>query len=943
MPAIEMPKAYDPHSVEERLYEWWEQRGYFQPQIDPKKKPFVISIPPPNVTGELHHGHAMFLTFEDLMIRWHRMMGEPTLWVPGSDHAGIATQNVVERALEKQGISRRELGREEFVKRVWEWKVEYGSMITHQIRRMGASCDWTRERFTLDEGLSRAVREAFVRLYEKGLIYRGPRLINWCPKDESAISDLEVEHEDTTGKLYYVKYPLQDSAGEFITVATTRPETILGDTAVAVHPGDKRYKNLVGRMAILPALHRPIPIIADDAVSPEFGTGAVKVTPGHDPTDYDIGARHNLPIVNIMNKNATINDEGGPYAGLDRYAARQQLVQDLQAAGLLDHIQEHAMSIGRCSRCDAIVEPLISTQWFVKIEPLAKPAIQAVKKGNIQIIPERFNKIYFNWMESIRDWCISRQLWWGHRIPVWYCESGHQTCTRTDPTQCATCGSTNITQDEDVLDTWFSSALWPFSTLGWPDDTNDLKYFYPTSVLETGYDILFFWVARMIMAGLEFTGAPPFHTVYLHGLIRHKDGSKISKSNPQPGDNPLDVIADYSADALRFTIITSSAPGNDTKLDMEKVEHARNFANKIWNMARFITSNLDGATPTLPHSDTLALADRWILSRLNHLISDVTKSYENWDFGEGTRLIHEFLWSEFADWYIECSKLPLNSSDETGKASTRAILVHTLDQALRLLHPTMPFVTEETWQHLRQAVGAGLVPAQDAGRVPAQWPDALIIAPWPKAERKYLRARAEKEFAMTMDIVRAIRNARTEFNVEPGKRIPAIVSAGTAHELLASQRETIALLARLDSAEFTIEKRTARPAQALTLVIGKVEIYLPLSGMIDVEKEKARLTSEIAKINADITRAENLLAGEFAKRAPKEVVQKTRDQLAANRDRVAKLDAQLASLEGRVNAKAAEEAKPAQARPKKRTAKKSVATKTRQKMTTTKKKSAKRK
>ncbi|HEX9076386.1 MAG TPA: valine--tRNA ligase, partial [Anaerolineae bacterium] len=469
MPDIEMPKAYDPHSVEERLYEWWEKRGYFQPRINPKQKPFVISIPPPNVTGELHHGHAMFLTFEDLMIRWHRMLGEPTLWVPGSDHAGIATQNVVERALEKQGISRRQLGREEFVKRVWEWKAEYGSIITHQIRRMGASCDWTRERFTLDAGLSRAVREAFVSLFEKGLIYRGPRLINWCPHDESAISDLEVDHEDTVGKLYYVKYPLEGADSAFITVATTRPETILGDTAVAVHPGDVRYKNIVGRKAILPALHRSIPIIADEAVDPEFGTGAVKVTPGHDPTDYDIGARHNLPIINIMNKDATINENGGPYAGLDRFAAREKLVQDLQAAGLLDHIEDHAMSIGRCERCHTIVEPLISTQWFVKIEPLAKPAIDVVKKGKIQIIPERFNKIYFDWMENIRDWCISRQLWWGHRIPVWYCEKGHQTCTRTDPTQCAVCGSTNIAQDEDVLDTWFSSALWPFSTLGWPD------------------------------------------------------------------------------------------------------------------------------------------------------------------------------------------------------------------------------------------------------------------------------------------------------------------------------------------------------------------------------------------------------------------------------------------------------------------------------------------
>ncbi len=895
---IEMPKAYDPHSVEERLYDWWEQRGYFQPRIDPKKKPFVISIPPPNITGELHHGHAMFLTFEDLMIRWHRMMGDPTLWVPGSDHAGIATQNVVEKSLEKQGIKRRDLGREEFVKRVWEWKAEYGSIITNQIRRMGASCDWTRERFTLDEGLSRAVREAFVRLYEKGLIYRGTYLVNWCPRDESAISDLEVEHEEEQGKLYYVKYRLDGSDNEFITVATTRPETILGDTAVAVHSRDKRYKKLVGRMAILPALGRKIPIIADDAVEMDFGTGAVKVTPGHDPIDYDIGQRHALPIINIMNKDATINESGGPYAGLDRYDARKKLVEDLARDGLLDHIENHTMSIGRCQRCDAVIEPLISTQWFVKIKPLAKPAIDVVKKGKIKIVPARFNKIYFQWMENIRDWCISRQLWWGHRIPVWYCENGHETCTRTDPTQCATCGSTNIRQDEDVLDTWFSSGLWPFSTLGWPDETKDLKYFYPTSVLETGYDILFFWVARMIMDGLEFTGKPPFHTVYLHGLIRHKDGSKISKSNPQPGDNPLDVIRDYSADALRYTIITSSAPGNDTKLDLDKVESARNFANKIWNMTRFVMSNLESGRPILPMTSdqSLSLADRWILSRLNRLIAAVTRNYENWQFGEGTRAIYEFLWSEFADWYIEASKGALNGSDGDAQARTRAILVRTLDQALRLLHPTMPFVTEEVWQHLRKPEGSGI---KD---------EALIVAAWPQADRKLVDTRAEKDFAAVMDIVRAIRNARAEFNVEPGKRIAAVISAGSAQTLLESQRDAIALLARLEPGEFKIARHAAKPAQSLALVAGKTEIYLPLAGMLDVEKEKARLANEIAKVNGDIARAENLLAGEFSQRAPKDVVQKTRDTLDANRERAAMLDAQLAGLEGRTVSKTAKRA-----------------------------------
>jgi len=909
----EMPKAYDPKQAEERLYDWWQSRGYFKPRIEPGKKPFVISIPPPNITGELHHGHAMFLAFEDLMIRWHRMLGEPTLWVPGSDHAGIATQNVVEKALAKEGITRQQIGRAEFVKRVWDWKAEYGSIITHQIRRMGASCDWTRERFTLDEGLSRAVREAFVRLYEKGLIYRGPRLINWCPRCETAISDLEVDHEDTTGKLYYVRYKLepdrrpqtadggQSSAVEYIMVATTRPETILGDTAVAVHPKDKRYKKLVGRMAILPALGRKIPIIADAVVDPEFGTGAVKVTPGHDPTDYDISQRHNLPIINVMNNDGTINSEGGPYAGMDRCAARKKLVEDLQRDGLLDHIAEHTIPLGHCQRCDTVVEPLISTQWFVKIAPLAKKAIKAVKSGDIKIVPGRFNKVYFDWMNNIRDWCISRQLWWGHRIPVWYCENGHETCARTDPTECATCGSKNIRQEEDVLDTWFSSGLWPFSTLGWPDDTDDLKYFYPTAVLETGPDILFFWVARMIMDGLEFTGTVPFHTVYLHGLMMHKDGSRMSKSNPQPGDNPLEVIADFSADALRFTIITSSTPGNNTKLDLEKVEHARNFGNKIWNMARFITSNLKSNEPIapIPNSQTLPLVDRWILSRLHHVIAGVNENFAKWDFGEGTRQVHDFLWSEFADWYIEAAKNALYGGDAHAQKRTRSILLYTLDQGLRLLHPTMPFVTEETWQQLR------------AFGMPSQY-DALMVADWPQPNKMFFDARAEKDFAVVMGIVRSIRNARTEFNVEPGKRIPAIISAGAGTApLLESQREIIASLARLEPGTFQIEKRAAKPAQSLALVVGRIEIYLPLAGMIDVEKEKVRLAKEIAQARADIERAEKLLAGEFSKKAPKEVVQKQRDALAANRERLARLDAQLASVEGRAIAKSAKRAQAA--------------------------------
>jgi valyl-tRNA synthetase len=901
----EMPKAYDPHQVEERLYKWWEERGYFQPVVDFTKKPFVISIPPPNITGELHHGHAMFLAFEDLMIRWHRMLGDPTLWVPGTDHAGIATQNVVERELEKQGIKRRELGREEFVKRVWEWREEYGGIITHQIRRMGASCDWQRERFTLDEGLSRAVREAFVRLYEKGLIYRGPRLVNWCPHDESAISDLEVDHEETMGKLYYVRYRLapdgNSSNVEHITVATTRPETILGDTAVAVHPRDKRYKKLVGRMAILPALGREIPIIADNAVDPKFGTGAVKVTPGHDPTDYDIGARHKLSIINIMNPNATINQNGGPYAGLDRYDARKKLVDDLQRDGQLEKIESHKMSIGRCQRCDTVVEPLISTQWFVKIAPLAKPAIAAVKSGKIKIVPTRFSKIYFNWMENIRDWCISRQLWWGHRIPVWYCENGHQTCTLADPNQCAVCGSKNIRQDEDVLDTWFSSGLWPFSTLGWPGETQDLKYFYPTSVLETGYDILFFWVARMIMLGLECTGKPPFHTVYLHGLMRDEKGEKMSKSKGNTA-NPLDVVRYYSADALRFTIVTGSAPGADMKLFPEKLENARNFGNKIWNMARFVVSNLDSRSlhASMSALRSRSLADRWIISRLNRLIGNVSGNYAKWNFGEGSRQIYEFLWSELADWYIEAAKISLYGSDGSAQARTRAILVHTLEKAMRLLHPTMPFVTEEVWQHLRRATtdgSSGDFVGPDAEQ--SNWPESLMIAAWPRADKELIDAHAEREFGLVMEIVRSIRNARAEFHVEAGKRIPAVISAGKSRALLESQRDLIASLARLEPVDLKIHLHADKPPQSLALVAGNLQVYLPLGGMIDLEKEKARLTNEMDKARADITRSKSLLKSEFTKRAPKQVVQKTRNQLTANEERLGKLDALLASIDGR--------------------------------------------
>lgn len=889
----EMPKTYDPRETEQRLYDWWEAQGYFTPAIDSNKKPFTIVIPPPNITGELHHGHAMFVTFEDMLIRYHRMLGEPTLWLPGTDHAGIATQNVVERALLKQGIDRKDIGREAFIQRVWEWKEEYGGIITRQIRRMGASVDWTRERFTMDAGLSRAVREAFVRMYEKGLIYRGPRLVNWCPHDESAISDLEVDHEEVQGKLWYVRYPIQAMPDTFITVATTRPETMLGDTAVAVHPDDERFKHLIGKMAILPELNRPIPIIGDEGVDREFGTGAVKVTPAHDPTDYEMGTRHNLPFINIMNTDATINEKGGQYAGLDRYDARRKLVDDLERDGLLVKVEDYTLSIGTCQRCHTVIEPLISTQWFVKTKPLGGPAMEAVRTGKIKIVPQRFEKIYYQWMEKLRDWCISRQLWWGHRIPVWYAPDGSMYCARTEEeaykqARAKLGNSVTLEQDPDVLDTWFSSGLWPFSTLGWPDDTEDLRYFYPTSVLETGYDIIFFWVARMVMMGIGLTDTVPFDTVYLHGIMRHTDGSKMSKSDFRPGDNPLDVIADYSADALRFFILTSSSPGNDVRMNLDKVADARNFANKIWNAARFVLGNLpsnigDMQPPTMMGEGLMrlptSLADRWIQSRVNRLIDTVNRLFADYRFNEAAQEVYHFLWDEYCDWYIEASKVALNGADENAKFATRAILLDTLDKALRLLHPMMPFVTEEIWQHLPNR------------RSP------LIVAEWLR-EAGPTNPEAEASFERVMSIVRAIRNARSEFNVEPAKRIAAIIAAGEYAESLQAERAVLGTLARLNLAELQIVSNLeTKPERAYSAVLDSgIQIYLPLAGMIDLDKERKRITAEIDGARADVTRTEAKLGSDFAQRAPADVVQRERDRLSATRERITKLEEQLASL-----------------------------------------------
>ncbi|RJP48263.1 MAG: valine--tRNA ligase [Anaerolineaceae bacterium] len=899
----ELPKAYDFKATESRIYAMWEAGGFFKPHNDPNKpdfdpnvKPFVISIPPPNVTGELHIGHAMFVSVEDLMIRYHRMKGLSTLWVPGSDHAGIATQLMVERDLLKnEELTREEIGREEFVKRAWEWKHKYGGMITNQVRRLGASCDWDRERFTLDEGLSRAVREAFVRLYEKGLIYRGPRLINWSPGLKTAVSDLEVEYSDEEAKLYYFKYELKDS-DEFIPVATIRPETILGDTAVAVHPEDERFKRFIGGTVIVPILRREIPVIADEYVSMQFGTGALKITPGHDPNDYAIAQRHNLPIISMLDVEAKVNENGGKYKGQDRFEARKNLWADMKAAGLVIKEEKYMTTIPRSQRGGEIVEPMISEQWFVKIEPLAEAALAAVKDGRIKIVPERFEKTYYNWLENIKDWCISRQLWWGHRIPVWYCPDQHMTTAREDPTQCATCGSKELTQDEDVLDTWFSSGLWPFSTLGWPEETPDYKYFYPTSYMETGYDILFFWVARMIMSGLEYTGQIPFHTVYLHGLVRDEHGQKMSKTKGNVID-PLIVMDQFGTDALRFTLLVGSTPGNDTNVGLKKVEANRNFANKLWNVGRFVinaidtlssASLLEGESVRKTGEGDYTLADSWIWAKLQQLVRDVERQFQNFQYGQAGQQIYDFIWSDFADWYVEIAKEQMKS--EETREQTVETIVRVFDMSLRLLHPFTPFVTEEVWGHLHSAVRES--PLKEICK---DWPDVLIVAKFPEP-RKAEGWEEEKiaDFALIQEIVRSIRNLRAEKFVAPSKRIAASFSAGAKTDLLKNQAQVIASLSGLDYSLLSINQALQnKPKDTVALVVGSVEVYIPLAGMVDLANDKARLVKELKEAESHIQRLENLLSGDFANKAPAALVAKEREKLAAYRDTAEKIKGQL--------------------------------------------------
>ena len=910
----ELSRTYNPEEHEERLYQWWEERGCFRPEKQLEQglacedgPCWCITMPPPNVTGVLHLGHAMTAAVEDLMTRYYRMKGCNTLFLPGADHAGIATQNVVEREMGKEGLTRHDVGREDFVERCWAWARESLRRITEQHKRLGISCDWTRERFTLDEDLSKAVRTAFVRLYKKGRVYRGTYLVNWCPRCGSAISDLEVIPEERHGHLWHIRYPILNAdwngpqgewgsgqwatgATEFIEMATTRPETILGDTAVAVHPDDTRWRHLIGRHALLPAIGRRIPIIADEVVDPGFGTGAVKVTPAHDPTDNEIGIRSGLEAVNVMTDTAGMNEEAGPYAGQDRFECRRNIVADFEREGLLIKIEPYFHAVGTCQRCGTDIEPRISTQWFVRTKPLAEAAMQAVRDGRTVIIPEREEKRFFHWMENIRDWCISRQLWWGHRIPVWYCDDcGEQTCEMEDPLACAHCGGTNIHQDEDVLDTWFSSGLWPFSTLGWPDTcAPDYRRYYPTTMRETGYDILFFWVAREMMLGCEMTGETPFASVYLHGLVRNEAGEKISKSMENIDDyDPLTIIEKYGADVLRYTLLTSATPGLDMNLDPRRLEGARNFTNKIWQAARFVLSNLPAPdAPELsldPEADMsdLQLPDRWVLSRLNRLVVQVTRLFESYQYGEAGRQIYEFLWGEYCDWYIEATKVRLYEA-AADKAVPQAVLLRVLETALRLLHPFAPFLTEASWQALPADARNG---------------EALIMARWPVANAARVDDQAEEEMGLMMDLIRGIRNRRAEHNVTPGKRIPALIAAGDAAPLLEEQRAVLCALAKLDPARLVIQPIAKPPEQATTVIVGETICYLPLAALVDLAAERERISKMLTDINSRITHSERLLAGEFAQKAPDHIVQRERDKLAGLRSEQMTLKERLAALE----------------------------------------------
>ena len=880
----EMPKAYEPGKVEEKWYKFWMDRGYFTPKIDWKKKPFVIIMPPPNITGELHLGHALESALQDIMTRWHRMKGEPTLWLPGVDHAAIAAQVVVERQLAKEGLDRHQLGREKFLERMRQWVKDCRHTITEQRMKLGASCDWSRERYTMDEIATRAVRTAFLRLYQKGLIYRGERIINWCPRCATALSDLEVEHSDLNGHLYYVNYPFVENRGKFITVATTRPETIVGDTAVAVNPGDKRFKNLIGKKVILPAVNREIPIVADEAVNMEFGTGAVKITPGHDPVDFEIAQRQKLPLINILNADVTMNENAGPYKGMDRFDCRKAILADLEKAGQLVKIEDYLHAVTHCQRCQTIVEPIASKQWFVKAKPIAKPAIDAVREGRIRILPERFTKVYLNWMENIRDWCISRQLWWGHQIPIWYCrDCGELIVAVETPTACSKCGSANIEQDPDTLDTWFSSGLWPHSTLGWPDDTEDRRYFYPTSVMETAYDLIFFWVARMIMMGIEDTGDIPFRTIYFHGLLRDDKGDKMSKTRGNVID-PLDLLEEYGTDALRFALLMGTSPGNDSKVSITKLEAGRNFANKLWNATRFVIRSLEsgGAIDKEIKRDNLPVEDHWILSRLNRTIASATGLMEDFQFGEAQRQIHDFLWGEYCDWYIELAKIRLQVNDN----SPLPVLVHVLEKSLRLLHPYMPFLTEELWQHLKKHI-----------KLPGT--ESIMVAAYPEVDEAMFDPAAEAEIETVTEIIRSIRNVRAQYKVESTRWIEAkIHTDATRHATISGYAGSIRALARANPVTFLKGEPGEKTGDnTLVLSLAQATVVIPMASMFDIDAERKRIEKELEQTQSEVNRLETRLKDKaFLTKAPTAVVEKEQQKLYTLNDKLEKLKQQSSRL-----------------------------------------------
>lgn len=858
-----LSKVYDPQSVEEKWYKWWEESKFFSAKMEEDKPAFSIVMPPPNVTGMLHMGHAMDNTLQDILTRYKRMQGYNTLWVPGTDHAGIATQAKVEAQLRKEGTDRYELGREKFLERAWAWKEEYGNTITTQLRKLGSSCDWDKERFTMDEGCSKAVREAFVRLYKKGLIYQGNYIVNWCPHCHTTISDIEVEHVENEGKIYYFRYPIEGTE-EYIQIATTRPETMFGDTAVAVHPDDERYKHLIGKNVILPVVERRIPIIADEYVEREFGTGAVKITPSHDVNDFEMGQRHHLPEIVVIDKDGKMNENAGIYEGLDRYECREKLIADFEKSGVLVKIEDHTNSVGHCYRCNTVIEPLVSKQWFVKMKPLAEPAMQAALNGDVKFIPERFTKIYLGWLENIRDWCISRQLWWGHRIPVWYCEDcGEVICEMEDPTVCPKCGSTHLHQDPDVLDTWFSSGLWPFSTMGWPEKTPEFDMFYPTSVLVTGRDIIFFWVARMLFDALEFTGSVPFKEVFIHGLVLDSQGRKMSKSLGN-GVDPLKVIKEYGADSLRFMLITGNTPGNDLRYRDERLESARNFANKIWNAARFSLMNLEDYQADSTLAPQYETADKWIISRYSAVSRQVTEMLDRYELGEAARVLYEFIWNEFCDWYIELVKPRLYGKDtEESRYAAQKTLVEVLRGSMELLHPFMPFITEEIWQHL---------PHEG---------ETIMLAKWPEQEESLISAEIDKQMELTIEVIRAIRNLRSEMNVPLGKKAEVIICANNPEYTVYLKDGANYILSLASAESLSVEETlAAKPTQAATAVVHGIEIYLPLKGLIDLDKEIARLEKELTKMEGEIKRIEGKLANEgFVAKAPAEVIEKEKEKL----------------------------------------------------------------